>query len=125
MLNLLEVEVLNKLLDGTDKNYLILKNQVKNIVSISRELTGSGVFTRFEVSLGVEKTEVQNFSFGDVLAEIDGLKYGAGFLLYVENGVMTCLESYTYEECWPLVVDKFVLRYTNVERDENLLYKFL
>jgi hypothetical protein len=32
--------------------------------------------------------------FGDVLAEIEGLKPGAGFALFIDDGLITMLEGY-------------------------------
>ena len=53
---------------------------------------------------------------GDVIAKIPGLEHGAGFLLYVDNGSITALEGYTFEEPWPVVIDKFTLTYTDPTR---------
>ena len=36
--------------------------------------------------------------FGDVSAEIAGLKCGAGFLVYVDDGKIQMLKGYSYDE---------------------------
>jgi len=38
---------------------------------------------------------------GDIHADVAGLQHGAGFILWVEGGVMTRLESFTYGDPWP------------------------
>ena len=48
--------------------------------------------------------------FGDVRAEMEGLQHGAGFLIFIECGVIHNLEGYTYDEDWPDEVRGFTLR---------------
>lgn len=57
-----------------------------------------------------------DFELGDVDARIDGLEYGAGFLLFVRNGYMTMLEGYSYEKPWPTDLPTFKLAYRNEPR---------
>ncbi|SMN17490.1 hypothetical protein CRYPA_7 [uncultured Candidatus Thioglobus sp.] len=42
-------------------------------------------------------------------AEINDLKYGAGFLLYIENNGLKMLEGYSYDEKWPIKITNFSL----------------
>jgi hypothetical protein len=44
---------------------------------------------------------------GDVGAEIAGLQLGAGFLLFIRDGVVSFLEGFTYDESWPERTDEF------------------
>ena len=37
----------------------------------------------------------------DVSARIDGMEHGAGFVLWVEDGVLETLEGFSYVEPWP------------------------
>ena len=53
--------------------------------------------------------------FGDVIAEIPGLSGGAGFLLYIENGILDVLEGYSYDEPWPTSTEGFTLRFLKGE----------
>lgn len=41
---------------------------------------------------------------------------GVGFLLYVDDGLITMLEGYTYGEPWPQPVGEFSLSYHHPER---------
>ena len=45
-----------------------------------------------------------------------GLEFGAGFLVYIEDGKLHALEGYTYEEPWPASPEPFALRYSNDSR---------
>jgi hypothetical protein len=38
---------------------------------------------------------------GDVDGELEGLAYGAGFLLHIRGGRLELLEGFSYEEPWP------------------------
>jgi hypothetical protein len=59
-----------------------------------------------------------SIKFGDVIAEVNGLRNGAGFLLYVTDGVLDVLEGYSYGEQWPSTINNFKLGYTKgKERD--------
>jgi hypothetical protein len=42
-------------------------------------------------------TPTSDFKLNNVYAEIDGLQYGAGFLLYIKDGMLDMLEGYCYE----------------------------
>ncbi len=74
----------------------------------SREFTGRGFYTDFEV------TDLAD-SFGDGIKEpfglsitLPGVKYGAGFDLFVKNGFITMLEGYVYgDEEWPEKITEF------------------
>ena|SRR5579875_4153130 len=121
----LEEQVLQMLLAGDDPVLITLRCQLKLAKRRSREYTGVGFFTHFDVP-----KEAPQFSgnpsikFGDVIAEMDGLQRGAGFLLFIQNGVLSMLEGYTYEEPWPQKVARFELRYTSgTARDLSALRK--
>jgi hypothetical protein len=36
-----------------------------------------------------------------VIARMEGLEHGAGFMLFIDDGVLVMLEGYTYDEPWP------------------------
>ena len=79
---------------------------------VSREFTGHGFFTNFEVtdstdSLGDGFTE----TFGSVIVDFPGVKYGAGFVLFVKNGFITMLEGYINgDEPWPERITEYKIR---------------
>jgi len=116
----LENEVLKMLLEGDDDVLINLKAQLDLVSVEDREMSGAGFFTNFLVPQSC-KTKIINasseFKIGDVHAEIEGLDFGAGFLLYVEDGAIKMLEAYSYDEPWPVETDSFKLTYINGQRD--------
>lgn len=110
--NLLEQRIMGMLLAGDDATLQILREQFRVAEVTQRELTGAGFFTTFLVPPQVPRLEGdRTFTFGDVIAEMEGLEHGAGFLLYVRNGSIDCLEGYSYEEAWPDTVSGLRLSY--------------
>jgi len=91
----------------------ILK-QYKNSTIVSREFTGVGFFTYFQLN-------DKSLSLGDgirlrlagVHAEVNDLKHGAGFWLEVENGIIDNLEGFCYEENWPKKIKNYKLSLVN------------
>ena len=87
-----------------------LLEQWKSSTVIKIELTGAGFFVNYHVPSNVPTlTDNQNFTVGNIGAKIPGLKSGAGFVLFVRNGVISMLEGYSYDESWPDTVESFEL----------------
>jgi len=113
----LERAVLAKLLAGEHPLLNQLRSQLRSCRIVRREMTGHGFYTHFSVGDAPAPLDVK-VSFGDVVAEIDGMPDGAGFELYVEHGQLSMLEGYGYDDPWPRSVTGFALRYaTGDERD--------
>lgn len=66
------------------------------------------VYIQSEISLnkyaGSETLRLQNAE-----ATIAGLKFGAGFILWVENGKLSCLEVSTYQEELPKNITSYAI----------------
>lgn len=108
----LEQEVMNTLLRGDVLVLKMLLAQYEQCIVTSREQTGHGFFANFSVSSNVHRLGgKQNFNFGDVKAEIDGLEHGAGFVLFVQDGKLKMLEGFSYEETWPSDIGNFRIEY--------------
>ncbi len=99
-LNELEKEVLEKLLAGEHPVLQRLRQQLGNLMVAKRAQTGVGFYTMFAVAGEGKSATVgrPSLRFGDIVASIKGLRYGAGFLLFVDGGVIKMLEGYSYEE---------------------------
>ena len=112
-----ERAVLQKLLTGDHPILNALSAQVAASRIGKREFTGVGFFTTFELSAGAPRAPLPpgRIAFGDVIAEIQGLKHGAGFVLFIENGYIDFLEGYTYDEPWPERITDFQLKYMGGE----------
>lgn len=80
-----------------------LRYQADRCRVASREFTGVGFYTTLEVPSDAPAASVRSgrMHLGDVTATIDGLNHGAGFVLWIEDGVLQVLEAFTYDEPWP------------------------
>ena len=74
-----------------------------------RENTGVGIYVYFKYSENYPLSSSENRTMGQsVYAEIEGLEGGAGFILYLDNGKITMLESFSHgSETWPVRILKF------------------
>ena len=118
----MEIAVLQKLLDGQGPILEVLRHQLFGLLVKARKKTGVGFFTDFLPTAIARPAQniPLNIRFGDVHATINGLKHGAGFLLYVDNGFIHRLEGYSYDEPWPDHVTDFSLRYSDPDRKAEL-----
>lgn len=102
------------LLEDTDPTLAILRGQYEQIQSMKEELTGTGFYLEFVLSKQACPIPGNpTIRFGDVDADLDGLEHGAGFLLFIQDGFLSMLEGYSYEEPWPEQPVKFTLSYEN------------
>ena len=113
LLNPFEREVMEKLLDGNHPVLAALRSQLGFCEVSNREFTGHGFFTNLRVERSVEPAPVprSRIQVRDVGGKIEGLKYGAGFVLFVTDGYLDLLEGFSYEEPWPPVISKYSLFY--------------
>lgn len=104
----LEVLIMNKLLEG--ELFADLRNQYKSATIRSREFTGVGFFTTFDVQ---NYTPQYSFSgrIDDVAIEFPDSKGDACFILYIENGIIDTLEGFTIGEDWNYNYDNIEVVY--------------
>jgi hypothetical protein len=107
----LEHEVIAMLLSPDHPVFEALRLQFARCEAAARELTGVGFFTELSIPTDAAPAPVRpaRLHLGGVVAEIDGLKHGAGFVLFIENGMLATLEGYSYDEPWPERVNSFSL----------------
>src|SRR5262245_48403955 len=80
----------------------VLREQLAAAVVSGREYTGGGFFTHFAIPNGTRRLpSVGRIVIGDAYAEVAGLQYEAGFLVFVERGIFDMLECFIFEETWP------------------------
>ncbi len=116
-LNPLEKAVLEKLLSGESETYRILQKQYSTSRVADRKMTGVGFFTRFSLPDDAPKLpDEATFHIADVAADINDLKHGAGFVLFIEDGQIETLEGYTYDEPWPRNARSFHLYYDGTSK---------
>lgn len=127
MINFTEFEraVVTKLLEGEYSVLEQLRKQLPSCRVSRRELTGAGFYAYFDVADIPVANDVK-LRFGDVIAEIEGMAHGAGFVLYVEHGRLSMLEGYGYDDPWPSTITEYTLKYSTGEhRDWIALRKVL
>ena len=116
-LTLLERAVLEALLSGPGARLKCLRAQINVCKVLKRQFTGVGFFTDLAVDASSGCSNVRgDLRLHDVTADIEGLQYGAAFVLFVKDGVLEMLEGASFAEAWPKpdTVGKFALRYVNV-----------
>jgi hypothetical protein len=122
-LSSLEHEVIATLLRPHHPVFEALRLQFERCDAAARELTGVGFFTELSIPLDVARAPVEpgRLRLSGVVAEIDGLKHGAGFVLWIENGLLATLEGFSYDEPWPERVNDYSLRLsTRLEGNDDL-----
>ena len=105
----LEREVMTTLLAPDHPVMDALRRQLEGCSVASREFTAHGFFSSLVVADGVSAAPVtrKRLALGDATATIDGLEHGAGFVLFVREGVLEMLEGFSYGEPWPDGVTRF------------------
>jgi len=122
-LTTLEDRVLEMLLLGEDEALSLLRQQAKQARVSSRKMTGVGFYIEFVVPPEVPRVSGRpTFKLGDVNGTADNVKHGLGFLLYVEEGTLSMLEGYTYDDPWPDEVRGLILTYSSTQ-DRKLHFK--
>ncbi len=94
--------IVHAFLAGEMPELAVLGNHAAAASVRVREFTGVGLFTHFDVPSEVPRVPSEDrFALTDVGADIEGAEFGAGFVLFVQEGVLDCLEGFTYTGEWP------------------------
>jgi len=122
-LNELEVQVLRTLLAGDHASLAALRRQLEGCRVRKREYSGAGFFAELDVPANEQRAPVTSgrVRFGDVVADVEGVEHGVGFVLFIDNGTMTMLEGYTFDEPWPEQARLIRTRYLSGPRDLSKL----
>jgi hypothetical protein len=112
-LTALERAVLQKLFAGDHPSFPVFRAQVERVRVLERTFSGVGFFADLMVPEEVPAASIATDSvwFGDVVADVEGLSHGAGFVARIASGRLEMLEGYTFEELWPPESARFELRY--------------
>lgn len=120
----LERAALDLLVAREEPGYPELRQQVEGSIVAERKLTGVGFYTQLvpapgspqaPASVGNPLGDGHEFSDG-VYAEIEGLDGGAGFVLWLKDGLIETLEGFSYLSGWPDPVRAFEVRMTPINR---------
>ena len=108
----LEHAVLEMMLAGDNSDLKILREQFSKAGVLTREMTGHGFFTNLEISAVFPRLSRKGrVAITDISANLPKLKNGAGFVLFVDDGALSCLEGFSYDEFWPDSTVGFELSY--------------
>ena len=108
-----EKAVMEKLLEKETSINKVLREQYKNASVVSRKFTGVGFFTDFNVPKNIPPVmEPVAYGYGNVSCIINGIE-NCGFVLFIKEGVMICLEGYTFMDKWPEVITSYHLEESN------------
>ena len=105
-----ENEVMLKIIEANPVYGEKLLNQYITAGIVNRNFTGHGFFTNYcipdkKFSLG----DNINLTLEQIGANINNMKHGAGFVLFIKNGLISCLEGYGYGEPFPYEILKYDL----------------
>lgn len=96
------------MLDKHGEPFETVRQQLSHATVAKRKFTGVGFFT--EIALPADapvRRDLPSTHIGDVGAEFPRLQHGAGFVLFIRDGVVSMLEGFTYDEPWPTDTDEF------------------
>ncbi len=116
----LEHAVLHALLDGDHPALLALRDQLPGLSVVHRLATPTTFSTVLRPGRGAPAAPIaaRHAVLDDVQAEVPGLAGGAGFALFVEDGLLARLEGTTFGgEPWPADLAGFTLHPDDPERD--------
>jgi hypothetical protein len=99
----IESQVLQMLVAGDHPTLETLRQQFARSNVVERDFTGVGFFTSFEVQdCSPRLVPPRRLVIGDVCADVDGLEYGCGFILFVDDGLLKTLECHLWgDEAFP------------------------
>jgi len=108
----LERTVLEMMLVGDNSELRILREQFSKVVVAAREMTGHGFFADLEIPSYLPRLSRNGrVTITDISAHLPDVKHGAGFVLFVDDGALSCLEGFCYDESWPDSTAGFELSY--------------
>jgi hypothetical protein len=108
----LERAVFDKLLAGENSELKILREQFSKATVSTRELTENGFFTTLKIpAVAVCLQRKGRVTITDVSADLPQLKHGVGFVMFIDDGKISCLEGFCYDESWPDSSTDFELSY--------------
>ena len=102
-MNSLERQVMEFALRGEHPALEVMREQFTAATVSRREYTGVGFFTHFAVPDSAQRLpSLERIVVGDVYAEMSDLQYGAGFLVFIDRGILDMLECFIFEDAWPV-----------------------
>lgn len=98
-----EINAIRVISDKAHQSEILLA-QLAKAECASRDYTGVGLYTNIMVDSTAPKLDLDYWKIEDFpkgYAEHPELPAGIGIILWLKDGYITCLESYTFEGEWP------------------------
>ncbi len=109
-----ETAVMLKMLEKKNHVNEILQQQYAGSRVIGREFTGVGFFTHFKIiNDSPALTELTDRNYGDIVASINGSTFDFGFVLFLDKGMISSLEGYTWSDMWPETIETYTLKHSD------------
>ena len=93
-----------------------LERQLATAEASRRENMGAGFLTGLEVDRSLPPAATLEGAIGDILAEVEGIAHGMGFVLWVEAGYAGCLKGFLCGPGSTESSDLTTLRHTRIGR---------
>jgi hypothetical protein len=97
----LELAVVKAICEKHPYDRASIEAQLASAKVVSRENTGAGFYTYFEVqrppNIVIGNAKEKDLRHGPQ-ATIKGIVHGMGFILWLKQGFIDCLEGYTYDD---------------------------
>lgn len=120
-----ENELLAAITSGSSPGLERLKKQFDNAAVESREMTGVGFFVHYNVAKSRVAPFTKDFIFGDIDIKVDGLDFGAGVVIFIKDGYITCMECYAFGDGWPNTYENVEFSYDPFPRDLSVVEEAL
>ena len=79
-----------------------LQAQFEKMIVQEREFSTYGFSTYYVVTAGEDTLGAdENLQLGKHQWDINGLTRGSDYILWIKNGLISCLEGFSYNEPWP------------------------
>ena len=104
-----EREVLLLLVEMAAEDSDLLMRQIEAAKVVSREYTGSGLYVNLHTSENESKCERVSSPVGNIFGDCSQLENGFGATLFLDEGIISFLEFYTYGESWPNIITGYTL----------------
>ena len=101
----IERRVMKKILAGDHPSLAVLRAQYDIARVDGRDFSGSGFFTHYSVPAAAPRVSPPRLQLSDLHLELAGSEYGAGVILFIDQGVLETLEVYMWAEEWPAEPD--------------------
>ena len=115
----LERNAIRMLLAGDDPILKLLRRQYENARVDQRNFTGKGFFTHLIIPSNTPRLNISRLIIDDVYGLINDNNH-VGFIMFINDGALSCLEGYTYENEWPDQVINYELTYEEEKKQRNL-----